>query len=204
MGTYCSLFRATGAEIDRLIAAPETLDAFFDEVEGPGLPVREVRPKGFLGFLLRLTPIKIEEVVPESERGDTPEPKPPDPDRAIDIEKAWHGLQFLFTGTSDGGGEPACYLTSGGADLDDEGFARALRPAQTRRFAEFLSGLTPDDLRRRYDPRRMSALEIYPDAGFWKDGDQSSLDWLLASFAEVQTFAKKAAAAGDGLVIRVS
>jgi hypothetical protein len=30
----------------------------------------------------------------------------------------------LFTGTADGGEEPACYLVRGGENLDDEGHAR--------------------------------------------------------------------------------
>jgi hypothetical protein len=88
-----------------------------------------------------------------------------DPDRSIDIDKGWHGLHFLFTGTADSGDEPGCYLVRGGEDLDDEGQARALRPAQVRRFDEYLSMLNPAELTRRYDPARVAQqLEIYPDA----------------------------------------
>ncbi|HEU4439969.1 MAG TPA: DUF1877 family protein, partial [Methylomirabilota bacterium] len=163
MGLTCTLFRATPEEIEGVIGNPDRLGAFYDSVEGPGLPVREVRPKGILGWLLRLTPITITEVVPESERGAGPEPRPPDPNRTIDIEKAWHGLHFLFTGTADSDEEPGCYLSAGGTHLDDEGWSRALRPDQTRRFADFLGNLTPEDLRRRYHPERMTKLRIYPE-----------------------------------------
>jgi hypothetical protein len=202
----CSLYRATAADLDRLLADPAAVQSFIESIEGPALPVRQVRPKGILGFLLRLTPITIEEVVPESERAGTPPSAPHHPDRGLDIEKAWHGLHFLFTGTSDGGEEPACYLVHGGEALDDEGYGRALRPAQVQSFASFLASLTPDELRGRYDPARMVGLEIYPDS-IWDDdtkGKESPRDWLIKSFGEVQAFVARAAAAGDGMVVHIS
>ena len=203
MGLNCTLYRASAEEIDGLIDAPETLPEFFDEVSGPSLPVREVKPKGILGFLLRLTPITISEVVPESEREALPEHSP-SPDRTIDIGKAWHGLHFLFTGTSDGEDEPACYLSSGGEALDDEGYARALRPKETRRFSEVLARLTSEELKRRYDPSRMDKLRIYPEGWAARNESPSADEWLLESFADVRTFVAKAADAGDGLIIDVS
>ena len=108
MGLTCSLHRASEAEITRLLAEPDAMAGFLYPEDGSTPRVREVRPKGVLGWLLRLTPITIEEVVPDS--GDGPEPAPLDPDRTIDIDKAWHGLHFLLTGTADEGDEPACFL----------------------------------------------------------------------------------------------
>jgi hypothetical protein len=35
----------------------------------------------------------------------------------VDIDKGWHGLHFLFTGTADGGEERACYLVRGGEEI---------------------------------------------------------------------------------------
>ena len=166
--------------------------------------VKEVRPKGVLGWLLRLTPITIEEVVPGSGGGAATRPR--DPDRSIDIERGWHGLHFLFTGTANEGDEPACYLVRGGEDLDNEGNARALRPDQVRRFAAYLDTLTPAELARRYDPARMTKLEIYPDA-IWNRPSalrESPLGWLTECFTDVQQFVKKAAASGDGLIINIS
>ena len=202
----CSLYRATAADLDRLRADPEAMGRFIESIEGPSLPVRQVRPKGILGFLLRLTPITIEEVVPESERPDAAHDAPRHPDRYLDIEKAWHGLHFLFTGTSDGGEEPASYLMHGGETIDDEGFARALTPSQVQRFASFVAALTPAELRRRYDAARMITLDIYPER-IWNDdadGEHSPREWLIENFGDVRAFAAQAAAAGDGLVIHLS
>jgi len=59
MGLTCTLFRASNAEIDGVVGDPGTIDAFVESIEGPPPKMREVRPKGFLGFLLKLTPITI-------------------------------------------------------------------------------------------------------------------------------------------------
>jgi hypothetical protein len=203
VGLTCALYRATGVEIDRIIEDPATLDSFIEAVEGPSLPVRTVRPKGLLGLILRLFPITITEV--DSSAASSEQERMPDSDRTIDIEKGWHGLHFLFTGTDDTGDEPACYLVRGGDDLDDEGQARALRPPQVRRFAEYLSALTPAELERRYDPARMTALKIYPE--IWTRPvapGEDRLHWLLDCFADVQTFMNGAAAAGDGVIVHIA
>lgn len=200
MGMTCTLHRATEPDVARLLADPTAVAGFLDNGSGPR--VREVRPKGLLGWLLRLTPITITEVDPESVDDDWS----PDPDRSIDIEKGWHGLHFLLTGTVDEGEEPACYLLRGGEDLDDEGLIRALRPGQVRQFAQYLSTIAADDLARRYDPERMTRLEIYPDV-IWKRKDEpggSPLEWLIECFEDVRRFVDKAAAAGDCVIITVS
>ena len=69
-----------------------------------------------------------------------------DPERSLDIDKAWHGLHFLFTGTADEGDEPACFIVRGGEPLDDDGYARALRPDAVAGFARFVESLSRPEL----------------------------------------------------------
>jgi hypothetical protein len=204
MGITCALYRATEDEIDRLIEDPATVGSFLNPDDALALPVKTVRLKGLAGLILRLFPITITEVVSEpTERASVPVI---DPDRSIDIEKGWHGLHFLFTGTAEEGEEPACYLLRGGEDLDDEGQARALRPNQVRRFAEYLSTLTPAELTRRYDSERMTKLEIYPDSIWMRPSspDDSPLQWLLTCFSDVQWFMDRAATANDGVIVNIA
>ena len=89
--------------------------------------------------------------------------------------------------------------------LDDEGFNRALRPAEVRSLAEHMGGLSAAELRRRYDPARMRKLKIYPEG--WTDaaeGGDAARDRLLACFDDVRDFMAKAAAAADGVVVQIS
>jgi len=200
MGMTCSLHRVSVDEVAQLRKNTDTLATVLGFDQGPR--VREVRPKGILGFLLRLTPVTITEVDP-----DAPETLNyvPDTTKELDLEKAWNGLHYLFTGTSDEGREPACFLMKGGEDVDDEGLARALSPDQVKRFAAFLSSLTPDQLRGRFDAKRMMKLEIYPE--IWDrpvTDDENTLEWLIAYFTDLQSFVQRVADDGDAIVVYLS
>ena len=200
MGMTCTVHRVAATEIDELLRSPDSMTRILGLDDGP--PTREVRPKGILGFLLRLTPITISEV--DSDAPETSS-RVVDPEKSLDIDKAWHGLHFLFTGTADNGEEPACFMVKGGEDCDDEGVRRALRPDQVRQFADFLTSVTKADLEQRFDPKRMTALEVYPRR-IWsrvapKDDPRQ---WLLDSVEELRVFVTRAADAGDGLVIDIS
>ena len=203
MGMTCTVYRATDEEIDVLLEQPAGLIDFLDRDDALTPRVRTVRPKGLLGLALRLFPITITEVVPDP-RADVA-PRVIDRDHSVDIDKGWHGLHFLFTGTADGGEEPACYLVRGGEDLDDEGQARALRPDQVRRFAEYLSTVDAAELSRRYDPARMAKLEIYPEAIWTRRAPEkdSPQEWLLECFADLRRFVSQVAAAHEGVIIHI-
>ena len=198
----CALYRATANEIERLRADPSALDELLDPGSASAPRVRQVQPGGLLGLILRILPVSVTEVVPESEEAPRPLPARHS-DHVVDIEKGWHGLHFLFTGTAFEGDEPACFLVRGGEDIGDEGHVRMLTVEQTQRFSEFLATHTREQLAGRYNPRRMTELEIYPDAIWLRAAppEDSPLEWLLECFTNVQRFVAGAAAAGERVVI---
>jgi hypothetical protein len=192
MGMTCDLRRVSEAEIGRLLANPEEVITFLlgpaEEPPAPG--------GGVLGFLKRLSPIKIETTVP------------PDPDELrddeIDIDKAWHGLHFLFTGTAWEGELPASFLLRGGEELggDEEigqGPPLAYRPEKVREIAAFLNGLSKSELEQRFDPAKMTKLEIYPETIWTRD--KNSSEYLLASFDSLKDFVNTAMRNGEGLIV---
>jgi hypothetical protein len=199
MGMTAGLYRASDAEIRKLLANPDVVGDFIDRSTWAP-PVKTVRPPGLLGWLLKLTPISLEEIDPDAVRPAGVEDRP-----HCDLDKTWHGLHFLFTGTAWDGTEPACYLVRGGDDLgdaDELGYSvlQALDPSRTRAFSTFLASLTHQEL-QRFDAGRMMALEIYP--GTWSRAPlhgRSELDWLLDAFDHLQSFVGDTARTGDGLV----
>ena len=203
MGMTGGLVRASQADIERLRANPSELPAFIEGDEWAP-PVREVRPRGVLGWLLGLSPITVSEIDPDAVPPENHRPGSRQPN--IDFDKAWHPLHYLFTGTAWEGNEPACYLTRGGEDLGDEdlGYStiRALSPDRVRRFDEFLGQLSHEELRRRFDPTRMIELEVYEkrSAGATLPGDKE-LEHLLELFDELRAFLRQTAAAGDGAIV---
>src|ERR1041384_6815447 len=61
----------------------------------------------------------------------------------LDIGEAWHGLQYLLTGTAWEGAAPLDFLVRGGEDVgdipSDEGTARLLPPAQVKALSTALA-----------------------------------------------------------------
>lgn len=181
----------------------------FTFLYGEGLPLETVREPGVLGFIKRLFGITTQQVIPSA---DVAEPanrliqQIEDRDE-IDLEKAWHGLHFLFTGTAWEGHEPECFLLCGGEEIGDDkvGPARVLNPDQVSQFAAFLAELSPDELARRYSPARMTAVEIYPDVIWTRPAapGESAFDYLFEAFEELRDFVTATSTRGDFLIVSV-
>ena len=203
MGMTGGLVRASEADIARLRAERSSLPRFI-EGDAWAPPVRRVQPKGVLGWLLKLTPITLEEVDPDA----VPPPGATlvDSDAHLDLDKAWLPLHFLLTGTAGEGEEPACYLVKGGEELADEdddlGYSliRALTPHQVRRFSEFLGPLTHDALRQRFDIERMVTLDIYRVSRGRAVSQDVEMPYLLEAFDALQSFAARTAERNDGAI----
>jgi hypothetical protein len=138
MGTYGTLRRASAADVDRLRASPSLVESF---VFGDPMPPP---PKGggLFGFLRRHSPFGGTATQPAAaaEPATVPTPEPTWPAAAegeeLQLDKAWHGLHFLFTGEAEGGEEPGCYLLEGGEEIgEDDAAASLLSPEQVRAFA---------------------------------------------------------------------
>jgi hypothetical protein len=202
MGMTCTLRHASAADIDRLRAAPaEVANFLFPEHSGP--PVVTVPPPpGPLGWILRLLPITVTQVDPNYV---PPEHPAPDDGRTLDLA-AWHGLHFLFTGTAWEGEEPGCFLVAGGEEIgDDEADSqpRVLNANQVRQFSEFLSALSTEELQRRFDPTRMTSLEIYPERIWKREPAESAFEHLRESFDDLRTFVGATAEQGDAIIVHL-
>jgi hypothetical protein len=200
MGMYGVVWRVTEADVRRLATASarEVNDFLFGAPSGP------VRAKGLRGWFNRISPITI-----ESYEDYLDAPRGPGGAKAeLEVDKAWHGLHFLFTGTAWEGDEPACFLVQGGSvlgeDADEEALPRVLSAPQVAAFAGFLGDLSREALARRYDPARMMEMKIYPE--IWdRDAEaEQNRNYLLDAFDALRDFVVAAAAEGDRLVVMVT
>jgi hypothetical protein len=196
----CTLWRVSESDVQRLSASsPEQIEEFlFGEVLRQSEPPKR---KGLIGWLKNLSPIQVESY------GDWEPPtgKGTQAKGELDLDKSWHGLHYLFTGTADNGDEPGCFLLRSGEYLGDEEIGNiiphVLRPAQVQQFARFLSQLSEMELRTRYDPARMMKLEIYPEV--WNRNGESELQYLLGAFKDLREFVGIAAVEGDAVIVLV-
>src|SRR5262245_41494870 len=207
MSTSAGLYRASEAEIAKLLGDPGSVEEFFERAAWAP-PVREVRPKGLLGWLMKMSPVKVFENDPDAN-------PPPGYDGSddrphCDLEGVWHGLHFLFTGTAWGGEEPACYLIRGGAEIGDvdelgSGVLHALSPAKVQQVYSFLRALSREELERRFNPARMMELEIDPE--HWNRTPANGhrpLDHLLEGYSDLRAFMEQTSKSNDGAVVYVS
>jgi hypothetical protein len=219
MGMIGVLHWASEADLQRLRGDPGLLASFFGEEEEEGEEVELPPPPPRPGFLARLFgrgavaaphPTPAPEPSGGDDDGDGDGPWDGEGDgegegdwdgEGMHVDKAWHGLHYLFTGTVWEGEEPACYLVEGGEALPDDryGNVRIIRPAQVERFAAFLRPLTREALLDRYDPEDMLELDIYPR--MWRNED--AFEYLWVYFQDLRAFVATAAERRAGLVIHI-
>lgn len=120
----------------------------------------------------------------------------------LSLDKAWHGVHFLLSGETEPGTALLSQPVLGGTPLgeDDEGFsgygpARYFTPVQVTELANALNrpGLESEAV-ARFDPDRMSELEIYPG---WQSSDAG---WLVDGLRRLRDFYSQAAAGGQAIV----
>jgi len=200
MGMTCTLYRVAASEIDHLRASPKAVEEMFFP-PGSTPPVVEVREKGITGWLLRLFGVTVTQVDPN---WDPPEETVLN-DRVLDLEGAWHGLQYIFTGTAWEGAPPGCFLISGGDEIgdDDDSPPRLLDPDRVRQFSDFLASIADEELTRRFDAARMTALDISP--AIWnRQENPNPLDVLREGLRDLRTFVASAANRGEAIVVHVA
>jgi hypothetical protein len=123
---------------------------------------------------------------------------------SVYLDKAWHGIHFLLTGSASSGPEPLCYLVEGGREIGDVdlgyGPARALSAAQARSFHQALSGISREELAGRFDGPLMMREDIYPPVWDSDSERDDTIAYLLDYYDSLKSFVKGCNDAGTGIV----
>lgn len=127
------------------------------------------------------------------------------PPGAITLDKAWHGLHFLLTGTawdtSTVLGQAVLGGTARWSPDDDPAAPRLLEPDVVAAVADALARVSDDELRRRFDPAALQQADVHP--GIWHEA--AVLDtYLLPHLASLRRLYTTAAAHGQGVLARIS
>lgn len=125
-----------------------------------------------------------------------------EPDHYVDVDKAWHGIHYLLTGTAFEGSGPGALAVFGGTEFGPEigiGPARFLEPQQVRDVSAYLANLPIEQLKNAFDPQDMAAKEIYPEIIWVRDGTEV-LDYVLQHYQELVVFYRDAASRGDAVI----
>ncbi len=133
---------------------------------------------------------------------------PEDAHADLDVDKAWHGIHFLLTGSAWEGEPPLSFIVRGGREVGDVdvgyGPARVFTSAEVKTIAAALLPLTRDVLERRFDPAAMTRLDIYPAIWDRPREEDDTLEYLLESYESLAEFIAGAAREGEGLIVYVN
>ncbi len=156
---------------------------------GMHVQVRAVRPAD-------LQRLERAEAYPSLERGQIP---------SVHLEKAWHGLHFLLTGSAGESGVPLGFLLEGGQEVgEDDGYGapRLFQPGEVQQINAALAPISDDELWGRFDPELMEAEDIYPC--IWDEKEEELRDEYLTYFHELKKVVAQAAEGGMGLLVTLS
>ena len=112
-----------------------------------------------------------------------------------DLDKSWHGIHYLLTGTAWEGTPPLDFLIEGGhqvGQIDPEhGPVRAFRHDEVRAFYDAISMMGPYELRKRFNPRDMAAKEIYPDIWTKSPSEEETLRSLMDNLDRMRAYLRE-------------
>jgi hypothetical protein len=127
-------------------------------------------------------------------------------DTEVDLDKAWHGIHYLLTGSIESNGTLASKVIMGGENIGpDRGYgpAQLLNPAEVKAIAHLLEETKPDMLRMRFKPKEMTQMGVYPAVIWERDGDEA-LTYLLDYYKKLVAFYKLAAEKGQAVILVIS
>ena len=124
----------------------------------------------------------------------------------VDLDKAWHCLHYLLTGSAQGGEPPLNFILNGGAPVGNEdvghGPARVFRPREVAAIADALRRVEVASLLPRFDPKKLEKLAVYP--GGWSDLNLRSdyeLGYYFGPFEELKRVSARAEQEGLGMMV---
>ncbi len=126
----------------------------------------------------------------------------------VDLDKSWHILHYLLTGSDWEGPFPQGFLVSCGRAVGDidigYGPARSFSSEEVREIAAYLKMLDRVSLRGRLAPDRLRGLEIYPS--YWTKSEDLEDDWerLESGIGCLTDFVGETAERGMALLVYIN
>lgn len=188
MGIRLYTYALSDRTLQRMAAQPDQLDDILDGIAKPPMDMPGASP-----LLDRLAGL-MDRMRPTLEEGAT-----------ISIDKAWHALHFLLTGTPWDGEPPLDFLLKGSVEIadgeEDERFVHACTASETQAIHDALQGIGAEQLQQRFEPEQLLKLAIYPYMGQQPLPDGDDLRYCLHHFAKLKSFVDRAARSRLGLLI---
>ncbi len=198
MSMILILKRISDADISRLRAQPEALRAFIARPQRDRGPEYAAARLEMMKTLMgenwqppQMVALKDGDVYPFNEDSD--------------MQKMWHAVYFLLTGSADVGVGPATILLHGEPVSDEDvgyGPAMAISAEETRLLNIYLSALARKDFEARFNGPAMMAADIYPQV--WDEDAVELKSELGDAFDKLKAYCAICASHGLGMISYIS
>jgi hypothetical protein len=121
-----------------------------------------------------------------------------------DLDKAWHGIHFLLTGSPWEGEAPLNFLLKGGVEFGhDQGYGapRYLSPEAVSSVSTALEAIPPGTFRSRFDSDLLDQNQIYPTGWSRPEEKDSIREYLVSSYRILRSSIDVVRHRGNGLVL---
>lgn len=125
----------------------------------------------------------------------------------LDVDKAWHAIHFLLTGSAWEGESPLNFIAAGGAEIGDDvgyGPARCLDSKEVASLAAALKDLPTNVLLKRFDPEALSAADIYPDIWDRPPEEDDTQGYVAEYYEMLRAFILDAASERQALLVSIT
>ncbi len=197
MGITCSFYRAPDRTLAALVAQPEFFHDFAMLEEKPFR--YEVKP-GLIGRLLGQKPRTVQlghDVLPfpritENEHHS--------------VDKAWHVLHYLLTGSAEESAGPLGFFLSGGRLIGEwtrgsDAPPRAFFAEEAKRISDELEQLTDEALLSRFDWPEMMRHQVYPEIALQEKVPPDLWMTYREQFHHLRDFLRATSGLGQGFAI---
>jgi hypothetical protein len=154
-----------------------------------------------IGHYYRVTPERLDELKEDPCRVPDVIYSPDTEEQShLDIDKSWHAIHFLLTGSVWEGDLPWRNVVLGGTILGEDlgcGPARYLTPEEVREVSAALEQVPPQELVARYDAERLTEANVYPQ--IWQEGEVART-YLQDYYQQLYTFFCIAARQGEAVL----
>jgi len=125
----------------------------------------------------------------------------------IGLDKAWHAIHFLLTGSTWEGEPPLNFIVGGGTPIEESdggyGEARYFTKDQVIAIANALAALSVDSLLARYDGKELTNADIYPSIWARPEEQKENHEYISENYSELRTYLSGLAERGSSMIVSI-
>ncbi len=125
-----------------------------------------------------------------------------------DIDKAWHGIHFLLTGSAWEGEEPLNFIVAGGEVIEesDTGYGpnRVFTSQQVKQIDNALQVISKEEIESRFDQKKMMDEDIYQNIWDRSKEEDDTLGYISECFVAMKQCIHSFASKNMGIVVGLS